>query len=410
MRNKALALIYVFATATVAPKRRKSSKKKKKELRTVLTGEQYKTFVEIPKTGIIDDSNGAIVAWSMGLSNHTRNNFIQALKEDYKGTPKTRHQAKVFADTASPKVQKAWRRYNRMLQSDLSMVQILEKVEEMDTTVQSVDETDDEIKIKGRNCQLGSCEKWDIVIIPILQENSDYLGALKDLVGAVVGDCKWYYGYVNVKCLTKDFELVPINDPVEFSDLNCFMEKFVYNETEQIGAYERTLVEGIRKMPRTSTEFGRYILMVSNLERPFSGTDSMNATTAEFGQLDEALATRGIQLRTIRVEFVRHRVQHLDKSYFVYSQQIRNVSSNIVRISLTESDSVLSTIRPCPPLTAREKIAHYRYAKHYLAQYWIQENYRSSLIGAICLVCACFMSIGAVIFHFYEKRRENSNG
>lgn len=62
------------------------------------------------------------------------------MKEEYKGTPKTRHQAKIFAESASPKVQKAWRRYNRMLQSDLSMIQILEKLEEMDKSYWTCEE------------------------------------------------------------------------------------------------------------------------------------------------------------------------------------------------------------------------------------------------------------------------------
>lgn len=73
MRIKALALIYVYATATVAPRKKLIRKKSKvKGLRTVLSRDQYKEFVAIPESEVIDDSDGAILSWSMGLDNYTR--------------------------------------------------------------------------------------------------------------------------------------------------------------------------------------------------------------------------------------------------------------------------------------------------------------------------------------------------
>lgn len=82
---------------------------------------------------------------------------------------------------------------------------------------------------KKRNFLVGFCEKWNVVIIPILQENTDYLETFKNLVEAVIGDCKWYYDYIHVHCLTKNFELIPINDLVEFSDLNSLVKKFFFS-------------------------------------------------------------------------------------------------------------------------------------------------------------------------------------
>lgn len=62
------------------------------------------------------------------------------LKEDYKGSPKTRHQAKIHASQASSRVRKAWKCYNRMLKTDLSILQILDSINNMDISLWSYDE------------------------------------------------------------------------------------------------------------------------------------------------------------------------------------------------------------------------------------------------------------------------------
>ena len=68
---------------------------------------------------------------------------------------------------------------------------------------------------------VGKCEKWNIIIVPMLKtEEIDHLGALKNLIETVIGDCKWYYGYMNLQFLTKDLEFIRISDPVDFTDID----------------------------------------------------------------------------------------------------------------------------------------------------------------------------------------------
>ena len=76
---------------------------------------------------------------------------------------------------------------------------------------------------------------------------------------------------------------------------------------------------------------------------------------------------------------------------------------------MIETDSIIEQIKPCPELSVQGKIDHYRYAKHYLVDKWIQENYVDSFIGAMLLVFAMILSIGSCVFHLLEKNREKSN-
>ncbi|KAE9551225.1 hypothetical protein FO519_005558 [Halicephalobus sp. NKZ332] len=352
MRIKAIALIYVYATATVAPKRKITRKKSKaKSLRTVLSRDQYEEFVSIPKSGIIDDSDGAITSWSMKLENNTRRSFVKSIKEDYRGSPKTRYRAKVSASDASPKVQKAFRRYNRMLESNLSIIEILDHLNSIDKTY-----------------WIGFCEKWNIIVVPILRFNkNEYLGDLKTLVESVVGDCKWYYGHVNIKFMTNKLEIFDITDPVDFTDLDTYFDKFLYKESEQESAYERTTISAIKNMPDEPSDFGRYILIVTNLERIYTG---VNITQKVLKKIDNSLIMKKTQLRIIRIEFDGKKTTQLIPSNFVNIHRIRNITTNIVRVSFIESNSLMETVRPCPPLSLKDQIEHYRYSKHYLAEKW----------------------------------------
>ena len=81
--------------------------------------------------------------------------------------------------------------------------------------------------IKKIEITVGSCEKWNVIVVPILRfEKNDHIDTLKNLVGSVIGDCKWYYGYIYVQFLTKRMEYFEIKDPIDFTDLNTHVRDF----------------------------------------------------------------------------------------------------------------------------------------------------------------------------------------
>uniref|UniRef100_A0AC35GBB4 Uncharacterized protein n=1 Tax=Panagrolaimus sp. PS1159 TaxID=55785 RepID=A0AC35GBB4_9BILA len=309
-------------------------------MKDVLMKEQYVQFVDLALKQNSEEDDFAMTMWSMDLSKRTRKEFIRVLKEDYKGSPKTRHQAKIYASQGSPRVKKAWKCYNRMLQTDLSILQILDSINNMNISLWSYDElvlfdrlidtqmtfnAIEDFKYCNYNCgasevytgcSLGQCEKWNMIIVPMLKTENEnaYLNALKSLIGTVIGDCKWYYGNINAQFLTKSMELVKITDPVDFTDLDYRVDEFIYNSNEQQDAYEKMLRYALIKLPLRPPDFGRYILILTNFERSLSGIVIENNE-----KLVDKITEYGIQLRTIRVEFDGNRATHInpDRQYSV---------------------------------------------------------------------------------------------
>uniref|UniRef100_A0A914Y1M4 Uncharacterized protein n=1 Tax=Panagrolaimus superbus TaxID=310955 RepID=A0A914Y1M4_9BILA len=157
-------------------------------------------------------------------------------------------------------------------------------------------------------CELGKCEKWNMIIVPMLRtEENDHLGALKGLVESVIGDCKWYYGNINAQFLTKNMDLVKVTDPVDFTDLDYRVDEFIYDSNEQHDAYEKLLQHALIKLPLRPSDYGRYILIVTNFERSLSGIVIENNE-----KLVDKITEYGIQLRTIRVEFDGNRATHMN--------------------------------------------------------------------------------------------------
>uniref|UniRef100_A0AC34FEC1 Uncharacterized protein n=1 Tax=Panagrolaimus sp. ES5 TaxID=591445 RepID=A0AC34FEC1_9BILA len=286
-------------------------------MKDVLLKEQYVQFVDLALKPNSEEDDFAMTMWSMDLSKRARSDFIRVLKEDYKGSPKTRHQAKIHASQASSRVRKAWKCYNRMLKTDLSILQILDSINNMDISLWSYDElvlfdglidtqmtfnAIDDFKL------LGKCEKWNMIIVPMLRtEENDHLGALKGLVESVIGDCKWYYGNINAQFLTKNLNLVKVTDPVDFTDLDYRVDEFIYDTNEQHDAYEKLLRHALIKLPLRPPDYGRYILIVTNFERSLSGIVIENDE-----KLVDKITEYGIQLRTIRVEFDGNRATHMN--------------------------------------------------------------------------------------------------
>uniref|UniRef100_A0A7E4VJD2 PSD1 domain-containing protein n=1 Tax=Panagrellus redivivus TaxID=6233 RepID=A0A7E4VJD2_PANRE len=132
---KPLALLYVFSTKSAAPKNRRLHRTKPLDrgVRYVLTKKQYTDLVDLATTSATDHDD--IAAWSMNLTSRAREKLIRVIKEDYKGSPQTRHTARQYANQASPKVQEAFNCYNELLNNrNLNMVEIMSILHTIDAT------------------------------------------------------------------------------------------------------------------------------------------------------------------------------------------------------------------------------------------------------------------------------------
>lgn len=83
--------------------------------------------------------------------------------------------------------------------------------------------------------------------------------------------------------------------------------------------------------------------------------------------------------------------------------RIRNISSNYVRVSFIETQSLLATVQPCPQLSPQERLDHYRYTKQHLSEHWFERNINAGLIGAILIGFSIVGVIVAYLYHLCER-------
>ena len=100
----------------------------------------------------------------------------------------------------------------------------------------------------------------------------------------------------------------------------------------------------IENMPEDPSDFGRYILVLTNLERIYTGADIEQDVLA---RLDEALTEKKIQLRTIRVEFDGKKTTHMNPSSFM---NVCFLFLDISNSSFSDSENKKYNIQYCQDL------------------------------------------------------------
>uniref|UniRef100_A0A914CP31 Uncharacterized protein n=1 Tax=Acrobeloides nanus TaxID=290746 RepID=A0A914CP31_9BILA len=247
-------------------------------------------------------------------------------------------------------------------------------------------------------CQLGKCDKWRITVIPLLKaENPIEMQELQSIFHSIVDDCKWYYGYLEMKFLRKDLSFMTITDPISFALLDDQIADFSYTQQERVNksAYLKAVTTAVNYMWPSDNEIGAYILAITNFDslENGSGPETMR-------EIDDRLEYKGIHLRIVRLELdTNNKTMHWNPKHFFHN--INEVTDNIVRVSVVETDNLLEAIKPCPPLSLVEKFAQLSYAKHYKFQ-----DRRSSIIGGVLLAIAIISAISSFLFSFYEKQRK----
>ncbi|KAH7714576.1 CRE-NHR-36 protein [Aphelenchoides avenae] len=72
----------------------------------------------------------------------------------------------------------------------------------------------------GAGWLLGACERWHVVVIPLLREDTEPHAMLKGVVDGIVSDCKWYRGEIRLHFLTKNHSFVEIHNPLTFDAID----------------------------------------------------------------------------------------------------------------------------------------------------------------------------------------------
>ncbi|KAH7714575.1 hypothetical protein AAVH_18073 [Aphelenchoides avenae] len=217
---------------------------------------------------------------------------------------------------------------------------------------------------------------------------------LKGVVDGIVSDCKWYRGEIRLHFLTKNHSFVEIHNPLTFDAIDTRIHEFMYSPAEREHAYEAAVKAAYGGMTPARSDDGRYILVFTNFERIHTGGDENSLV-----YLDRLLEKKGIQLRHVRLQFGDYKGTIVDPTHIVNVQRVTNVSNNIVRVSLVEVDNVMSTIKPCPPLTPVERIQRYQFIKQYSFQFWIDDHYREFIIGLIILISAVLLALASYLLH-----------
>uniref|UniRef100_A0A915EQX6 Uncharacterized protein n=1 Tax=Ditylenchus dipsaci TaxID=166011 RepID=A0A915EQX6_9BILA len=248
---------------------------------------------------------------------------------------------------------------------------------------------------------LGQCEFWSIVIIPLLTESFEQAEVLKQIVATILKDCKWYAGYIDLEFLTKDNTFIHVRDPTDLSAVNKRLKYFKYNEEEREDAYIQTVGAAIDKMDvpsRTSAGHGQFIFVITNFARIDTGADG------EFlRELNRLLLEKEIQLRNVRLEFDGRKGTEIPM-HFLNIQQLHNLSSNIMRVSLVETNNVVQAMSPCPSLSAIDIIKQYHAIKKFYAETWLEEHKKESVIGLLLLVLAILFAVMSFVFSWWERR------
>uniref|UniRef100_A0A7E4VI06 Secreted protein n=1 Tax=Panagrellus redivivus TaxID=6233 RepID=A0A7E4VI06_PANRE len=249
--------------------------------------------------------------------------------------------------------------------------------------------------VQAQQCQLGECEKWNMIVIPMLSTRTSDVDGLNNLFEHIVGSCKWYYGYLNLHFVTKDLTMTKFDRVYDLIEDEFEEEHFLYNETQQTSQkYAEVLKYAIRHMPIWPSDYGRYILVLTNFQ-----VNELDPSEADL--LHDELVAREIQLRRIRIELNSDRPARMTQIIG------RNYSSNVALVSFVDTDvnSLLASVKPCPNPTPEERLEHYKYAQHYQASSWIKANTSASLIGGLLLLGSVIVVICGYGFSLYEKRR-----
>ncbi|KAI6173491.1 hypothetical protein M3Y98_01087200 [Aphelenchoides besseyi] len=243
------------------------------------------------------------------------------------------------------------------------------------------------------------CEKWKITVVPLLTEQFDQLNVLKSMVQALVQDCRWFEGDIDLRLLNKNHQLIQIFNFETQEAIDHRLEEFMYNTNESQTAYLVSVTAAIDEMPPFTSEVGRYVFVATNFERNNTAIDAN-----QLRQIDRKLKVKGIQLRSIRLG---NSGQIGDLNGAINIQSVRNVSSRFMRVSLVEADNIMETVRPCRPLSETERIRNIQFERDFQFRYWLANNTWDVTIGCILFVSAAFVALIAYFWNTWWKKREH---
>jgi hypothetical protein len=79
-----------------------------------------------------------------------------------------------------------------------------------------------------------------------------------------------------------------------------------------------------------------------------------------------------------------------------------------MRVSLTEANNIMDTLRPCPPLSEAERIRNIQFERDFQFRYWLANNSWDITIGFILFLSSIFLAATSYLAHLWMIRRKKA--